>query len=214
MLRFVFAGFPVQIHWLFWVTCAVLGGGFYARSLQDWLFVAVWTAVVFVSIMVHELGHALVGRSYGSRPSILLHGLGGLTVLPGLRVTRWRSVLLSAAGPAAGLLLGVVALLLRPVLQPSEALGHFAFGSLVYVNILWSLFNLLPVMPMDGGQILGSLLGPRRRRVTAVVGAVTAGVLCVLSLLAGQWILAVFLGVLAFSNYRSTGQVPGGVHTP
>ena len=214
MLRFTLFGFPVQIHWLFWVTCAILGGGFYARGPEDWLRIAIWTAVVLVSIVVHELGHALAGRRYGGRPSILLHGLGGLTILPGLRLDRGRSILLSLAGPLAGLALGGLTLLAAPLLVTSEPLARYTLASLLYVNIFWSFFNLLPILPLDGGQIMRSLLGPTRRRQSAIVGTAVAGLLAALALAIGQWILAIFFAVLAYGNYRESGQIQGGVYKP
>lgn len=216
MLRFSVFGFPVQVHWLFWVTCAVLGGGFYAKSPADWMEVAIFAAVVFVSIMAHELGHAVVGKRLGAHPAILLHGLGGLTVLPNLRASRPQSVMLSLAGPLAGLALGALVFLLAPVLNTGERIAQFTIASLLYVNIFWSLFNLLPILPMDGGQILRALLGPRRLRASAIVGTAVAVALCGLALLAGMWILAIFMGFLAYNNYRSAthpaAPVQGGVH--
>ncbi len=214
MLRFNLFAFPVQVHWLFWVTCAILGGGFYARTAMDWLQIAVWTAVVFVSIMIHELGHAAVGRKLGARPSILLHGLGGLTILPGLKADRAQSILLSLAGPGAGLLLGILVLLFAPMLPTKEPLALFTISSLLFVNIFWSFFNLLPIMPMDGGQVMREMLGPRNLQITAIIGTVTAALLAVLAFLLGQWILAIFLLVLAYSNFKQSGQIQGGIYKP
>ncbi len=214
MLHFNIFGFPVQIHWLFWVTCVILGGGFGARSSMDWMQIAVWTAVVFVSIMVHELGHALVGRRLDAKPSILLHGLGGLTILPGLKARRDQSIMLSLAGPGAGFLLGGLVLVIAPLINSGEQLARYALGSLLYVNIFWSFFNLLPVMPMDGGQVMRDVLGPGKLKTTAIIGAVCAGLLAVLALVYGFWIMAIFLAVLAYSNYKQSGQIQGGVYRP
>jgi stage IV sporulation protein FB len=74
MLKFSILGIPVGVDWWFWLMCILLGGGFYAKAPEDWHRVAVWTAVVFVSIMVHELGHALAARRFGVKPLIKLHG--------------------------------------------------------------------------------------------------------------------------------------------
>src|SRR5262245_32925226 len=102
MLKFRLLGIPVLIDWWFWLSAVLLGGGFSARGPEDWVRVAVWTGVIFVSILVHEMGHALAGAHFGARPGIKLHGLGGLTYLPGANFSRGQSIAASAAGPAAG----------------------------------------------------------------------------------------------------------------
>jgi anhydro-N-acetylmuramic acid kinase len=67
MLHFTLFGFPIRIHWLFWLNSALLGGAFSARTPSEMQGVAVWIAMVFLSILIHELGHALVMRRFGQR---------------------------------------------------------------------------------------------------------------------------------------------------
>lgn len=216
MFQFAIFGFPVRIHWLFWVTCVVLGGGFRAQGSGEWIQIAVFTAVVFVSIMVHELGHAVVGRKYGGKPSILLHGLGGLTMFPRMKLNRAQSILLSLAGPAAGLMLWFAVTLIARLINTDEALANYTIRTLIFLNLFWSIFNLLPILPMDGGQILRSALGPKNARLSSIIGTVTAGILCMLALLAGLWIVGLFLAFMAYNNFQSSRQpaspLQGGVH--
>ncbi|MFN8386267.1 MAG: hypothetical protein U0X92_07570 [Anaerolineales bacterium] len=73
-LRFSIAGIPVRVHPLFWLIALLLG------SSGDLLQIVIWIFVVFVSIVVHELGHAFAFRWYGLRSQILLHFSGGLTI--------------------------------------------------------------------------------------------------------------------------------------
>ena len=73
-LRFSIAGIPVRVHPLFWLIALLLG------SSGDLLQIVIWIFVVFVSIVVHELGHAFALRWYGLRSQILLHFSGGLTI--------------------------------------------------------------------------------------------------------------------------------------
>src|SRR5690606_34069820 len=69
-------------------------------------------AVAFLSVLVHELGHAFAGRAFGLKASITLHMMGGATLfMPGTQLSRGRDILVSAAGPFAGLALGVGSLL-------------------------------------------------------------------------------------------------------
>ena len=100
-------------------------------------------------MLAHELGHAFTGRAFGLQPAITLHGMGGVTTwVSGRNLSAGRSLLISLAGPAVGLFVGVVLLLaglgvaiLAPHYQP-PALASQLFEAAVYVNIIWSLFNL------------------------------------------------------------------------
>src|SRR5262245_21888224 len=174
MLKFRLLGIPVLIEWWFWLSALLLGGGMNARGPEDWTRVAVWTAVMFISILVHEMGHALAGTYFGARPGIKLHGFGGLTYLPGGSFTRLQSIFVSAAGPAAGLLLGLLVLFLAKLTPERHDLKMlwFAYRQALYINFFWTFINLLPVQPLDGGQILREILGPRRLRMTAFIGGV------------------------------------------
>ena len=207
-MRFTLAGFPVEIHWSFFLVAALFG------LSRDLIVLLVWIGIVFVSVLLHEMGHALVGRRYGMHPEILLYGMGGLTSWrTGRRLTRAQSILVSIAGPGAGLLLGAIVwgitLIDMPELNP---LGRAALVSLVWVNVVWSLFNLLPVLPLDGGNVMRSLVhifkggvDDRLPRQISVAIA-TAGV--VAALLYGLMFAAIFAGYLAFSNYQALRGMP------
>jgi Zn-dependent protease len=113
-LNFSIAGIPVRVHPLFWLMTVVLGW-----SDPSPTTLLTWIAVVFVSILIHELGHAIAMRYYGWQPSIVLYGMGGLaTYNPGFTSsmasyrragnTTLAQIIISAAGPAAGFLLAGV----------------------------------------------------------------------------------------------------------
>jgi Zn-dependent protease len=210
MLKFRVFGVPVVIEWWFWLSAVLLGGGMNARGPDAWAAVAVWTGVMFVSILVHEMGHALAGIHFGARPGIKLHGFGGLTYLPGANFSRSQSIAISTAGPMAGLLLGCLVLALIKVTPPSSGLVWFACRQALYINFFWTFINLLPIQPLDGGQILREVLGPSRIRVTALIGAVLAVLLCVWSLREGRIYLGLMLAFFAYYNFRQE-PVEGGV---
>ncbi|MEM9194705.1 MAG: site-2 protease family protein [Myxococcota bacterium] len=117
----------------------------------------IWAAVVTISILVHELGHALVARYYRLRPQILLHGLGGLCAHE--RADRdLHDVFIVAAGPAAGLVLGGLTLLASVLFADAIATTEYTWiaqvvSMSIWVNIGWSFVNLLPLWPLDGGQL-------------------------------------------------------------
>jgi Zn-dependent protease len=178
-LNFSIAGIPVRVHPLFWLLTVMLG--IYGGILQ----LLIWVVVAFVSILVHELGHALVMRYFGMGSSIILYMGGGLTVPESLRwgygradvaQTPSRQNLISLAGPGAGFLFvtlimltvialgGEVGLRLAGLLPVPYAalpfggqiLGMF-INSLVWINIFWGIINLMPVYPLDGGSVARNL---------------------------------------------------------
>ena len=212
MIRFSILGFPTVVDWWFFLPCVLLGGGWSARDADDWAIVGLWTAVVFVSIMVHELGHGLAGKKYGARPRILLHGFGGTTFLPGGNFTRPQSIIVSAAGPIASLLLGAVILGLNQVLHDKPRLLRIAMEDGLYIAAWWTILNLLPIQPLDGGQILRDVLGPALRTVAAVVGGVVALAAAYWMFRGGQPIMVFMFLMLAYHNFTQQ-PMQGGVET-
>ena len=168
-LEFSLFRIPIRIHLWFWLMALWL---WTLHSEQGWPGLLIWVAVVFQGILMHELGHALVGRTFGRQPRIELIALGGLTwweqrepLSPG------RSLAVSFAGPAVGIVIGLIALFAMDTLRvPQESLGRYTLSSLIYVNLGWGVLNLLPVLPLDGGNIVASLMeliSPSRGRLLA-----------------------------------------------
>ena len=152
--------FPVRVHPLFWLGAALLGASILDQR-NGLLYLLLWIAVVFASILVHELGHALAFRWFGTDSHIVLYIFGGLAV-PWAHVNgRWRRIVVSLAGPFAGFLL--CALVwgsdeLYPWAGQSRPLSN-TYRWLFWVNLVWNLFNLLPVFPLDGGQVSQEVCG-------------------------------------------------------
>lgn len=149
-------GVPTKIEPSFFVLSLFLGAsrGFNLPLLLEWV------VVVLISVLIHELGHALVGRRFGLSPQITLYSMGGLTSWSEAReVAPMKDLAISLAGPAAGFLLGGVLFLTGPTLlraMPSELLT-IAYYDLLWVNIGWGIFNLFPILPLDGGHVLLTL---------------------------------------------------------
>ena len=202
-------GFPVSIHASFYLVTALFAffGGL--RTAE----VVVWLLVVGVSILVHELGHALVARRAGAEPTIELYAMGGVTRwAPAEEPTRRTTLAVSLAGPGLGIALGLVVLALGLALRPldEESLLGFAVGSAVYVNVGWGVLNLLPILPLDGGHVLMSILpGDAQRRATtaAVVSVVTGAAAAAFAFSVGVQ----FAGLLAayFAVTNVTGLAAG-----
>jgi Zn-dependent protease len=110
---------------------------------------------MFVSLMIHELGHALAFRRYGMDSSIFLYSFGGLAVPDGRLSVRSQRIIVSLAGPAANFLLFGIAWGTNYV-QPWALTNDYTWATynlLYFINIFLALINLLPVYPLDGGQV-------------------------------------------------------------
>jgi Zn-dependent protease len=157
-LSFRVAGFPVRVRSSFLVMCALLAFTGGDQTIQS---VAIWIAVVFVSVLWHELGHALVARAFGHNAEIELYAMGGVTRHRGAAAgfTWGRSALISLAGPVAGLVLGGAVWMAARHLSLDSEEAQEAVRSALWVNVGWSLVNLLPVLPYDGGNVMRAALG-------------------------------------------------------
>ena len=183
-MRFTILGIPIHIRFTFWIVAALIFPfqlSVLGRS-ETWPFLAAWLVVVAVSVIAHELGHAVVARRFGAEVDMTLYALGGFTRWATTKpMSPWRRVLVAAAGSSVGFVLGgLVYLALRNGAVPTEPrVLNFALESFWQVNVLWGVLNWLPIRPLDGGHIfLGSMqamLGRRGERVADVVfPAVTA----------------------------------------
>jgi stage IV sporulation protein FB len=206
MLRFRLFGIPFEVGPYFWILSACLGSSV-AHGDRGLTLLAIWMACVFVSIVVHELGHALMARRFGLAPQVALHWLGGTTYMPGGVLTRPQGILVTLAGPAAGLALwALVNYLGAGVLAQTAGVSYAAFYAvsfLVFINLYWTLFNLLPILPLDGGQFVRNLLGPGRLFFARMLGGSVAVIAAVACLVYGELYMALFLGMLAVSNFRN-----------
>ena len=226
-IHFRVLGIPVRVHPFFWLITVLLGVEPDMRGRDGMIELLLWIAVVFVSILVHELGHALMARRFGWEPWITLHGFGGLASYQPTYDDPKKQILITIAGPAAGFLLaGIVLALLavagRPIYfylggplgfrwSPPEfenfnlvLLVHFILS----VNIFWGLMNLLPIYPLDGGRITREVLTMRDARQGMIasiwVSIVAAILIAVLALfrLDRPLFPALMFGYFAYINYQ------------
>ena len=235
MLRFTIFGIPVVVEPLFWVIMALLGGGLTALQRNypaDYIGVVLFMMAGFVSVLVHELGHALVGwKRGGGQVWIRLWALGGLAYQQGARLDRKNKCFMILAGPGAGLLLAVISIASLFVIFPMPEALHRMFyylrytnilhqdmlavfpenrpiygflNSLIWVNVWWSLLNLIPLYPLDGGQLMDQLFKSRKNmhQISMIVGAVCAVILLSINIIFG----GIIFGYLAYRNYMGYKQ--------
>ena len=233
-LRFRFLGFPVRVHPWFWIGTVLFGSNILKVLGPEYLLV--WVAVVFVSILVHELGHALAYRRFGADADIVLYAFGGLAIATHVISGRGRRIIVSLAGPFAGFVLcGLVYGTNRAFEWGLSNAGQapnglelwFLYRQLVWVNLVWGLFNLLPVFPLDGGQVVRELCGmkwgTRGKRISLQISFVVALMVVAYSLFCeidtgkfgtgvtdqfpwwvppGTMYTAILFGLLAYESYR------------
>jgi Zn-dependent protease len=238
-LHFRLFGIPVRVHPFFWIATLILGMGGRAADPVNTL---IWVAVVFVSILVHEFGHATLQRAFGGHPWITLYSFGGLASCNDCGRSPGRQIAILLAGPGAGfflaaaLVLGVkvaghefgfvtlrqlTGVLESGVLQPVPLIGGL-YGyfelfreplvnrTIVYglhVNIVWGLINLLPVYPLDGGQIareLFTLGNPRSGIIQSLqLSAGVAVLLAAYAILNQNFYVCLMFGYLAYASFQT-----------
>ena len=214
MIRFTLFGFPIIIQPFFWLTMAILGNlmspPVEGRQL-NWEGMVIFAAVGFVSILIHELGHAFSMRKHGGRNiHIQLNGFGGLAFYnpdPANPITRWKIVSISAAGPIYQIVAGIAAYVCWSYYDRYGGNSQYVGQLLIpfySISLFWGLLNLLiPIFPLDGGQILNGILGPRNIKITLIIGLVICALLGLFSLIAYRSIWNLFIiGLLASQNIR------------
>lgn len=198
----------IRIHLFFFLTAFLLGWGAGSPALT-----LVWVGIVLVSVLLHEAGHAVAGKAFGLTPKIELTGFGGLTRFSGDTMTAWQRVLVSLAGPFAGFFVGSLLMAIYVIAGPSlaeESVVRFALKQALWVNIGWGVFNLLPVLPLDGGQVGLALLsrtdaekGLIRMSAVSVVFAAGVAALALFGLGRGGLFVGVLFALLAFNSLRT-----------
>ncbi|MCA8986997.1 MAG: site-2 protease family protein [Planctomycetaceae bacterium] len=205
-ITFSLFGIPIRVHPMFWLIAVVLG---WAAQRPD--LIVIWVMCLFLSILVHELGHALMSRAFGNSPHIVLYHMGGYAAYqPTYGHSYWKSIAILIAGPFAGFLLYGVSKLIAYLYFQANVIPtvqvQFALIQLEWINLIWGFINLLPVYPLDGGQILRDVLSLLRLRGaltwTFRVGFLCAILVAILFLQRQAIYPAVFFGFLAAMNFK------------
>ena len=147
---------------------------------------------LFVSVLLHELGHAWIAMRYGIEiKSITLWILGGMAALSSIPKEWNRELWIAIAGPFVSLLVGLAGYAVVAVVPVSSPVVLFILGWLAIVNLTLVVFNLIPAFPMDGGRVLRAFLARSQSHAKATRTAARVGV----------WFAVVFAIVGVFSNF-------------
>jgi Zn-dependent protease len=219
---FSVAGNPVYVTPSFLLILAMFVG-MGVQTAEQLLTGLLWIPILFISILLHELGHAFASRALGyGKSQILFWGLGGLAInnYAGRRSPK-NSILISLAGPAASLILalasGAVLYAVEGGLSTTGLWGVFLW-KMFSMNMFWAVFNLLPIYPMDGGQAMRSGFEmifkshSKATRLTGIVSIVTLIVAVVFAQFALRGLgmftifLALYFGYLNYKLIQGQGQ--------
>jgi Zn-dependent protease len=196
-------GFPVHVNLTFLILLGVVGltmGGVAAIAV---------VLLSFASVVLHELGHALVARHLGVNVSrIELHFFGGAAQMTDQPRSAGDEIAIAAAGPAVSFALAGLSLLL------AQVTGAWLFQLLAWINLILGAFNLVPALPMDGGRILRAILSRRmgflRATETSVVVArvfaVALGVFALVTVQLYLVLLAVMLWLMTTAELFAARQ--------
>lgn len=206
--NFQLFNFPVRVHISFFIIALLLG--IWMGSI---VLLLIWVAIVFVSVLLHELGHAFAAQHYGRSPQIELYSMGGLTISTRYSLLSYpKEIFISFAGPLAGFILGGIVIAINRLVGPFyNYYLNFFIQQLIWVNIGWGIINLIPIIPLDGGSIMRNLYhwlrNPYDERTPLLI-SIVFGILAVLAslVIARSIYLALLAGWMAFNNYMALKQ--------
>lgn len=171
-------GIPVRLHITMIIVPLIALGWVEGFGPMSLFVAALGVVLVFGSVLLHELGHALTGRRFGVHThDIVLTPIGGMARMVNLPTRPASEIIIAVAGPAVSLLLAAASF------ATMNLLAFFSLPALIYdglavvfwVNLMLGLFNLIPALPMDGGRILRGVLATRYDFLTATTKAARVG---------------------------------------
>jgi stage IV sporulation protein FB len=190
---------PISIHPLFWLFSGLIGF-LYSRNIVGTL---IWMGIIFISVLFHELGHALTALLFGRKPRIELVAMGGLTYHDGEKLKYWKQFFITLNGPLFGFLLFGFAYFLEG--QISDPLFQRILINLQSVNLIWTIVNLLPVLPLDGGQLVRigfeAIFGALGLRHALLFSSLVSGGVALTFFLYQSLLLGSIFFLLAFNSF-------------
>jgi len=189
----------------------LLMGLYYFFFNRDLAATGTFCLALIVSLLIHEFGHVFAVRwQLGSESSIVLWGLGGVCLHEPTRDPKKR-IIISLMGPAFQAVPGIVFAAIFLLAPPAQPHLRLFVVIMALINVVWLLFNLIPILPLDGGHALRAALemklgaakaDPLARKVSVVCAA---GVVA-LALFFSQPFIAMMGGLLLFQNLPGRSQ--------
>lgn len=193
---------PIIIYPTFWILAALLA---ILLGEGDFLKMFIWVGVVFISVLFHEFGHALTALFFGRKPRIELVAMGGLTYHDGDRLPFWKQFFITLNGPVFGFIIVVGVFLLKEIPSLSTGYAGHLLEQIFFVNVIWTVVNLIPVLPLDGGQLLRLTLekffGYKGLRYAFFWSALLSLGFCLLLFLTQNYLAGAIFFLFAFENF-------------
>ncbi len=190
---------PIFIHPFFWLLAGFIGW----INSNSFLGIVIWVGIIFVSVLIHEFGHALTSVFFKQKAKIQLVALGGVTSYEGPKLKFWQQFIIVFNGPLFGFFLFLgAAFLLRfswsPVVTTILQITKLA-------NLFWTVVNLLPIQPLDGGQLLRIVLeanfGIRGFKASLLIGAITAALFSFTFFMMRAFLAGALFFLFAFQSF-------------
>lgn len=191
---------PISIHPFFWLLAGFIG---WINSSGSFLWIGIWIGIIFFSVLIHEYGHALTSVCFKQKARIQLVAMGGVTTFTGPKLNYLQQFLIVFNGPLFGFFIFLAAtFLLQFEWSP-------LFASILKVtqiaNLFWTIVNLLPVPPLDGGQLLRIVLeanfGIAGFKASLLIGAILSFLLAFVFFLISFFIAGAFFFIFAFQSF-------------
>lgn len=218
------AGIGIFIHWTFTLLIAFIIFSNYraGQNFEQILWSIIFVLSIFVTVLLHELGHALAAKRYDiNTKDITLLPIGGLARLESLPEKPTEELVVAIAGPAVNIVLALITALFITIpgaedltIQLSSGVNSENFFlNFFIVNVWLALFNLIPAFPMDGGRMLRAILSMKFERykatnIAARIGQTFAIVFVFLGVFINPFLvfigLFVFLAAKAESEFTQT----------
>ena len=176
--------FSLQITPTFFITAAGIGYLF----LRSFTLTLLSVAMIFLAVLVHEMGHACVALLFGQKVRVELTAFGGVTTPYGAKLSLGKEFLMVFMGPFFGFLFFIGATIASDIPIVNPLIRGFV-QNFRFLTLFWTVMNLLPILPLDGGHLLRIVLEPflrfKARIVTLYVSVVFATIASVIFFLLG-----------------------------
>lgn len=197
---------PIHIHPLFGFLVILISW----MNSNTFLGVVLWSSVIFISVLLHEFGHALTASYFGQKSQIHLVALGGITQRQGPKLKLWQEFLIVLNGPLTGIILFLLSYasleFLAKKLDTQSVLYYF-LEITMYANIFWTIVNLLPVHPLDGGRlfsiVMEAIFGPKGGTAALLLSSLLALAVSLLFFAVQAFLGGALFLMFAFESYRS-----------
>lgn len=194
---------PLAIHPFFWVFAALIGW----LNSGTLMGAFIWIGIIVVSVVFHEFGHALTAVFFKQKARIQLIALGGVTSFEGPKLKFWQQFAITFNGPLFGFFLFLFATLLLQLPNSHWPLLTKILKATQIANLFWTVINLLPVLPLDGGQLLRIILeanfGVSGFKVSLLLGAIIAGLLSFYFFMMQAFLIGSFFFLFGFQSFDS-----------